>query len=320
MLRLLGNLQALPLMIEIGQEQQCVGVLYLERRAEREQDTDNLLCELVARYVAIVIYNAVVKLAMKYRDIESAHEEAHRASWEDSMLHVQNMVLDNCLSTIKHETIYYPNKIKQIVDKLNTQELSPKEQADAVEAITELIEYYKGIFTILSSCASRQLEEVTFRRTVIPVVELMEYAEKYFKKAMKGHREVIELKTVPIDAKVVGDNNQLRFLLENLIDEALIYPESGVLELSADVDHEYIRFLFTDTRREKSMEELNQLFYPNLERMVVAENGELTGTEYLICKQIIRDHDEFAGRRGCRINAVKASGGGFSVYFTIPRR
>lgn len=66
--------------------------------------------ELVARYVAIVVFNAVVKLATKYRDIESAHEETRRASWEDSMLHVQNMVLDNCLSTIKHETIYYPNK------------------------------------------------------------------------------------------------------------------------------------------------------------------------------------------------------------------
>ena len=39
-----------------------------------------------------------------------------------------------------------------------------------------LIEYYKGIFTILSSCASRQLEEVTFRRTVIPVQELLDTA------------------------------------------------------------------------------------------------------------------------------------------------
>ena len=33
------------------------------------------------------------------------------------------------------------------------------------------------------------------------------------------------------------------------------------------LDDEYIRFLFTDTRREKSVLELNQLFYPNLARM-----------------------------------------------------
>ena len=314
------HLQAIPLMVEAGGEHQCVGVLYLERREGTEQETDRLLFELVARYVAIVVFNAVVKLATKYRDIESAHEETRRASWEDSMLHVQNMVLDNCLSTIKHETIYYPNKIKQIVGRLNTQKLSETEEREAVETMTELIEYYKGIFTILSSCASRQLEEVTFRRTVIPVQELLDTAGKYFKKSMKNRSERIELEIEPMEAKVIGDVNQLRFLLENLIDEALTVREDGVIRLQARLDNEYIRFLFTDTRREKSVEELNQLFYPNLARMTSGEKGELRGTEYLVCKQIIRDHDEFAGRRGCRINAEPAEGGGFTVYFTIPRR
>ncbi|WP_221647813.1 sensor histidine kinase [Bacteroides caccae] len=312
--------QAIPLMVEAGGEHQCVGVLYLERREGTEQETDRLLFELVARYVAIVVFNAVVKLATKYRDIESAHEETQRASWEDSMLHVQNMVLDNCLSTIKHETIYYPNKIKQIIDRLNAQNLSEKEEKEAVETMTELIEYYKGIFTILSSCASRQLEEVTFRRTTIPVQELFETAGKYFKKSVKNRMDKIELEMAPIDARVIGDVNQLRFLLENLIDEALTVHEDGVLRLQARKDDEYIRFLFTDTRREKSVLELNQLFYPNLARMTSGEKGELRGTEYLVCKQIIRDHDEFAGRRGCRINAEPAEGGGFTVYFTIPRR
>ena len=314
------HLQAIPLMVEAGSEHQCVGVLYLERREGTEQETDRLLFELVARYVAIVVFNAVVKLATKYRDIESAHEETRRASWEDSMLHVQNMVLDNCLSTIKHETIYYPNKIKQIVGRLNTQKLSETEEREAVETMTELIEYYKGIFTILSSCASRQLEEVTFRRTVIPVQELLDAAGKYFKKLMKNRPERIELEIESMEAKVIGDVNQLRFLLENLIDEALTVREDGVIRLQARLDNEYIRFLFTDTRREKSVEELNQLFYPNLARMTSGEKGELRGTEYLVCKQIIRDHDEFAGRRGCRINAEPAEGGGFTVYFTIPHR
>lgn len=326
------TIQAIPLKVEAGGEHQCVGVLYIERAEGTGQETDRLLFELVARYVAIVVFNAVVKLATKYRDIESAHEETRRASWEDSMLHVQNMVLDNCLSTIKHETIYYPNKIKQIVGKLNAQHLSEKEEREAVDTITELIEYYKGIFTILSSCASRQLEEVTFRRTTIPVQELFDAAGKYFRKSMKNRAEKIELVMEPMDAKAVGDKrmvedekvigdvNQLRFLFENLIDEALTVHEEGVLRLQARRDEEYIRFLFTDTRREKSVTELNQLFYPNLARMTSGEKGELRGTEYLVCKQIIRDHDEFAGRRGCRINAEPTVGGGFTVYFTIPRR
>ncbi len=315
-----GMAKALPLLVDVGGEHQCVGVLCLERREGSEQETDRLLSELVARYVAIVVFNAVVKLAVKYRDIESAHEEARRASWEDSMLHVQNMVLDNCLSTIKHETIYYPNKIKQIIGRLNTQELTKEEEQECVETISELIEYYKGIFTILSSCASRQLEEVTFRRTIIPIRELFDATQKYFRKASKAFPCRIELVAQPIDGRVIGDINQLRFLFENLIDAALNFPGEGILRLEAVEDEEYVRFLFTDTRQEKSIEELNQLFYPNLARMTSGEKGELRGTEYLVCKQIIRDHDEFAGRRGCRINAEPSLHGGFTIYFTVPRK
>ena len=312
--------EALPLVVDAAGDSRCVGVLYLERQENVDQETAHLLLELIARYIAIVVFNAVVKLATKYRDIEAAHEEAHRASWEDGMLHVQNMVLDNCLSTIKHETIYYPNKIKQLIGKLRSGILSETEEKETVSAISELIEYYKGIFRILSSCASRQLEEVTFRRATIPVTDIMAYAGKYFKRISRGVNYKITLTIEPLEAKVIGDINQLRFLIENLIDEALSFHQDGELVLKAIMDGEYVRFLFTDKRREKQVEELNQLFYPNLARMTSGEKGELRGTEYLICKQIIRDHDEFAGRRGCRINAEPAQGGGFTVYFTVPKR
>ncbi|NDW11528.1 DUF5113 domain-containing protein [Bacteroides sp. 214] len=316
--------QAFPLNVEVGDKQQCVGVLYLERQEGAEQESELLLLGLITRYVSIVIFNAVVKLAMRYRDIESAYEDAHRASREDSMLHVQNLVLDNCLSTIKHETVYYPNKIKQIIGRLLDATRTTKEEEDDVDAISELIEYYKGIFTILSSNASRQLEEVTFRRITIPVAELLRYAERYFKKLTKGKEGVVSLTLHCPEEKplVLGDLNLLYFLLENLLEEALSTNLPGELILQAQVTNDgFVRFLFTDNRRTKSTEELNQLFYPNLERMTSGERGELKGTEYLVCKQIIRDHDEYAGRRGCRINAEPAAMGvGFSIYFTLPER
>lgn len=313
-----SGMQALPLIVKAGNSSRCVGVLCLVR-SEAQQESDHLLLELIARYIAIVIFNAVVKLATKYRDIETAQDEARRASWEDSLLHVQNMVLDNCLSTIKHETIYYPNKIKQLIGKLRSGELPEAEEQETVAAISELIEYYKGVFSILSQCASRQLEEVTFRRTVIAVSELSEAAEKYFRKAGRGVPASVVFYAEAVDESVIGDVNQLRFLLENLIDEALAVPVSGEIYLTCAVEDSFVRFLFTDTRREKTQEELNQLFYPNLARMTAGERGELRGTEYLVCKQIIRDHDEFAGRRGCRINAEPVEQGGFTVYFTLPR-
>ena len=186
-------------------------------------------------------------------------------------------------------------------------------------AISELIEYYKGIFTTLSSCASRQLEEVTFRRATISVPELMATAGKYFRKVYKGNKAHIDFKIQLLEGRITGDWNQLRFLLENLIDEACSVTLDGAVCLSAE-DGEFIRFLFTDMRREKTREELNQLFYPDLSRMTAGEKGELYGTEYLVCKQIIRDHDEFAGHRGCRINAEPGKEGGFTIYFNATEK
>ena len=54
--------------------------------------------------------------------------------------------------------------------------------------------------------------------------------------------------------------------------------------------------------------------------MKSGEEEEVVGTEYLICKQIIREHDEYSGRRGCRMNAEAHPDGGFVVWCTIPAK
>lgn len=315
-----GNRQMLPLQIEVGGASRCIGVMYVKRTEGMEQETDRLLLELIASYVAAVAYNAVVKLASKYQDIEAAEDEANRVSWEDNVLHVQNQVLDNCLSTIKHETVYYPNKIKLLINKLRLEGITSDEEQETLVAIEELITYYKGIFTILSRCASRQLEEVTFRRTTLEVADWMSGAEKYFKKVVKECRASVSLHVSPLEAQIVGDKNLLDFLLECLIDESLSVEQDGDLYLSACLEEGSVRLQFTDRRRNYTQETLNGLFYPSLQRMYVDSKGRMHGAEFLICKQIIRDHDEYIGRRGCKMNAEVRAEGGFTIYFTLTVR
>ena len=159
---------------------------------------------LVAGYVAIIVYNATELLARKFRDIEWARDEARRVVREENLLHVQNMVLDNCLSTIKHETVYYPNRIKQILERLH-EGLSGEEERRQVEAISELISYYKDVFAILSSCASRQLEEVTFRRSAVKAQELAEGVMKYFQRVVRKSSLQLELKVEVEPLTMTGD-------------------------------------------------------------------------------------------------------------------
>jgi len=313
------RLWCLPLLVEVADEKRCLGVMALRCASHMGKEDDRLMLELVAGYVAILVYNAVELVAQKYRDIEVAQDEARRVLREENQLHVQNMVLDNCLSTIKHETSYYPNRIRQIIDRLS-QDVGTKEEFQQVETMEELVAYYKDVFTILSSCAARQLEEVTFRRGVVKVQDLLETTRRYFKRATRKVPFSLELDMQADSLNVIGDEIQLKFMLENLVNEALTCPDDGRLELRAYQDGNFVRFDFIDRRREFSQEELNQVFYPHLSRMKHQGEGLLTGTEYLVCKQIIRDHDEFAGHRGCRMNACQAPEGGFMVWFTIPKR
>lgn len=81
-------------------------------------------------------------------DSEMAEDALSRANFENARLHVSNSVLDNCLSTLKHETMYYPSRIKQLIDGTDSH----------VEALAELAHYYKDLYTILSAQAMRQVD------------------------------------------------------------------------------------------------------------------------------------------------------------------
>src|SRR5574344_333035 len=300
--------KCMPLLIEVLDKKLCVGVLAIKGSLSVSKEDENLMLEIVAGYVAIVVYNAVVIVEKKHRDIENAQDDFRRAKHEENLLHVQNMVLDNCLSTIKHETIYYPNKIKQIVSQLLTD--NPKSLVDnkeELDSVGELITYYRGIFSILYSCAARQLEDVTFRRSEIVVADLFHYAQNYFKKK-NTNTDAISFDILENDFRISGDIVLMQFMLENLINESLKDEKAGRILLKAQEMDDFIRFDFIDTRHTYSVEELNKMFYPQMDKI-----------EYLICRQIIREHDEFAIHRGCRINAEPAVEGGFTIYFTLTK-
>ena len=113
---------------------------------------------MVCNYLAVILYNAIVQVNRKFHDIELAQDEARRSLFEENQLHVQNMVLDNCLSTIKHETIYYPSRIKQVADKLNG-EVTAAQRTELLENMSELV----GITRIYLRSSVRVLR-VSWRR------------------------------------------------------------------------------------------------------------------------------------------------------------
>lgn len=263
---------------------------------------------LLLGYLVVILYAFMGRVENAYRNIEIMEEDERRARHEENRLHVQNMVLDNCLSTIKHETVYYPNRIKQLVGKL--------EQNDEREQIKELVDYYQLVFSILVACASRQLEEVSFRHTTIEVDNLLEEASRYHAKLRKSNSSVPVLTMEKGNIYLQCDPQLITFLLEQLIDVSFALSATDRLHLSATLDGDFVRITLANKSRILAPEQLHTMFYPSQSEVIVPE-GKPYGIEYIVCRQIIREHDAHFNHMGCRIKAESIADG-YSVWFTLP--
>jgi signal transduction histidine kinase len=300
-----------PLIVDVSGTQKCIGTFTLFRTSLRLSDNDMLLDELMVRYMAIILFQTIVKRQNQYDTLAEVEDAKHRAEYEESVLHVQNMVLDNCLSTLKHETMYYPNRINMLVKQIL--ENKDRNSMDAeLSSINELVLYYREIFTLLSGQAARQIDKINFRRELVDVNALLDDTHRYFSHSMENlnHKVDCDLK---LDISkcaetlyVNGDNELLHLLLESIVKSSLRESAPGQLTLSTGIDGRFVYFVFHDSRSLYDQNELKELFSPDISRI-----------PFLLCKQIIRDHDEYLGHPGCRILAESDDKGGYTIKFTV---
>lgn len=224
--------------------------------------------------------------------------ELRRIEREESRLYVQNQVLDNCLSTIKHETLSYPGRIHFLIQSGRTQQLP------------ELVDYYSEVYRTLAACAARQLEENTFRPAAILANELMEAAQQYLQRWAARQCLQLTLEVEPSDCIVSCDTTLMHFFMETLIDNALSETpcEAAVLQFKAVSDGKFVRFTFVDPRPKLTREELQDYFSPS------------SSHSHIVMRQIIREHDEYYNHPGCRIEVRGATPTGIELTFSLPER
>lgn len=183
--------------------------------------------------------------------IELAEDERRRAEFEDDKLHVSNNVLDNCLSTLKHETMYYPSRIRQIVDEVNNDNI--KEDPLKLQAIDELLSYYKELYSILSAQAMRQVNVVKNKCVSVSASDIVQAD-------VEG-------------ISVMGDPLMLKHLFD------ILQKQNGGTFASVRVtERGYVDFML-----EMDKLEYRDIFVPSMEnipfmicRQIVRENSEST--------------------------------------------
>lgn len=309
-----GLLRVFPLVAHSSGEKIVIGAVAVE--AERSMTEGEIMTvELVIGYAASAAYHQTVRLAEKYRMLDDIQEQMERVRYEESRLHVQNQVMDNCLSMIKHETIYYPGRIRTLIEELRREDTDNSLWASKITTMRELMEYYNSIFGVLSACAMRQLDDYNFVVSKVPLAAVWKHLQQIVKRRSSKENLNIELCCESTEAVACGDSDLIYMLFESLLDAALAFKKDGRLILRAREEGSAVCVEFIDTRRHFTADELSELFVPS--RRNIAGEG-LVGIEYLVAKEIVRMHEDNMGRRGERMEA-RDSAQGMLLFFTLPK-
>ena len=288
-----GLCRALPLVVTLDNGEHQIGAVGF--RLEHEADeTWQIVKGMITGYLATALYSCVIRFESGFRDIEQIEEESERIRYEENRLHVSNLILDNCLSTLKHETVWYPNRIVQLVE------------SGQVADMQELVDYYREIFGILSQYALSQTTGQLLHREVFAVSEVLDQAYKTVARIQtkNGYKGDISVEASAL--KVSADRVMLVYLLESLMCRGM--EEGGDMKVNVVADGGFARFELHRKCKTPSSEALDGLFTPLMNKENMA---------YVVCRQIIREHDEAFGHPGCRINA-ESEKDGMVIWFTVP--
>ena len=225
----------------------------------------NSLNEVVSQ-ISEVLQKSVAMEKAREENIEMAEDELHRVEIENDKLHVNNSVLDNCLSALKHETMYYPSRIRQLIEN----------GGEDLHDMNELVDYYKELYMLLSAQAMRLVEDLRYQCRPVPLEKLLNALPHINKAEGEGWH-------------ILGDEDLLIYLFEIL---ARLFEGRPVVLTAKDkgaryvvIDLELPNMVYTD-------DQCRDLFTPTTPNL-----------QFYLCRQIVRDTGEFTNARGCGVFA-----------------
>ena len=144
-------------------------------------------------------------------------------------------------------------------------------------------------------------------RDVFAVRDIMDKVRTYISKAQSRNGYSGQISIEAGDEKVVADSVLIEYLVENLVDIGM--ADGGDMLIRSVCDGKFVRLELHRKCTVPDPEVLDGLFTPLMNKENMA---------YVLCRQIIREHDEAFGHPGCRINAESETDG-ISIWFTIPK-
>lgn len=254
--------------------------LSCEQQAEINKSL-HLRVQVLAAFLVLFLVITVVVLTILHRRLtqrlETQRDDMRRVQMEAARIHVQNLLLDNSLSTIKHETLYYPSRILQLL----------RAEGDSTrDEISQLLNYYNGLFLTFSHRTGCISAPAPFRQQTINVSSFL--------------HEVCPQGTIHVSdtLSIAGDPLLLRLLLQELTRGI----DASSITFTAVCTSAHVSVCMSSPQWCWSPQEQRNLFQPG-SLVYDPSTDTLSGSPFLFARQILRIHDEHSHLHGCGIQA-----------------
>lgn len=217
------------------------------------------------------------------------------------------------IGTISHELKTPLTSIMMGIGLINNEGIGKlnEKQKDIVNAIGEDVQNLNELVSNLLKVYEIQSNKNNFKIKSDDINRLIKEAFVSFKSQSKEKDISLELSLNWKLPYVMIDSEKIKWVLNNLISNAIRYTETGVVKISGSYDKEKVFISVTDTGRGIPKEYLNKVF----ERFVRVEGFEIpeesTGLGLAIAKEIVEIH-------GGKIWCESKVGVGSKFIFTIP--
>ncbi len=219
----------------------------------------------------------------------------------------------NFICTISHELKTPLTSMMMGIGLINNENIGKlnAKQKDIVDTMEEDVHKLNELVSDLLKVYELQSNKNTLNKRDEDINKLIQDTFNSFKSQAKEKAISLELNLNSKLPYVMIDSERIKWVLNNLVSNAIRYTENGIVKIGASYDNEKIFVSVTDTGRGIPEEYLNKVF----ERFVRVEGFEIpqesTGLGLAIAKEIVEIH-------GGEIWCESKIGVGSKFIFTIP--
>ncbi len=248
-------------------------------------------------------------LALSQQRLDREHEELTALTGK---LQVANMAKEKLFSIVSHDLRSPLGNIRTTIGFLRDGHLGPEEFRAMLGELKDEVDHASDCLDTLLTWSASQLQAI---QPIFVEVSLAAVAHDCVALLSDGatRKKITFENTIPAEARVWADKDQLSAILRNLISNALKFtPVGGVVRLTAREREDGWKVTVSDTGIGMSEERVRQLFDPyHASSTFGTANEKGLGLGLQICREFVQSH------RGT-LCVESREGSGSSFYFTLP--